>query len=192
MIRSIRRAAVAAVLMVLLAPATARAQGVGIKGGLLYSTFSFDGISDVIDSDTGWMAGVFFGGNRDGIAGIMGEVNLLAKRGTEGDEDLTLYYVQVPVLLRLNGGSRSTGGVSVYGIVGPAVDLKIGDDLGDVAMVDEYEGFDVSIVGGAGIELGRFILEARGTWGLRNIAKDFEAAELKSRTFAILAGVRFN
>jgi hypothetical protein len=50
----------------------------------------------------------------------------------------------------------------------------------------------VSIVGGAGIELGRFILEARGTWGLRNIAKDFEAAELKSRTFAILAGVRFN
>jgi hypothetical protein len=188
MIRSIRRAAVAAVMMALLAPATALAQGVGIKGGLLYSTFSFD----VIDSDTGWMAGVFFGGNRDGIAGIMGEVNLLAKRGTEGDEDLTLYYVQVPVLLRLNGGSRSTGGVSVYGIVGPAVDLKIGDDLGDVAMVDEYEGFDVSIVGGAGIELGRFILEARGTWGLRNIAKDFEAAELKSRTFAILAGVRFN
>jgi hypothetical protein len=122
----------------------------------------------------------------------MGEVNLLAKKGTEGGEAVNLYYVQVPVLLRVNAGSRSRSGVSVYGIVGPAFDIKVSDDSGDFAIVDEYEGFDVGILGGVGVELNRFIIEGRGTWGLRNIAKDFMASELKSRTFAILAGIRFN
>ena len=44
--------------------AEAQGVGVGVKGGYLYSSFDFDDASDVIESNNGWMAGLFFGGNR--------------------------------------------------------------------------------------------------------------------------------
>ncbi len=59
---------------------------VGVKGGYLYSSFDFDDASDVIDGNNGWMAGLFFGGNRPGRVGVMGEFNIQAKRG-EADTD---------------------------------------------------------------------------------------------------------
>lgn len=194
MSRILQRAALVAALALLVAPTAAQAQGVGVglKGGLLYSSFDFDGIDDVIDSKAGWQAGIFFGGNRPGTVGVMGEVNFLSKNGEEGGEDIKLYYVQVPVLLRVNFGSRDLDGVAGYVIAGPNFDIKIGDDAGDFSIVDEYEGFDVGLTAGAGVELSRFILEARGTWGFRNIAKDFMASDLKTRSFALLAGIRFN
>ena len=76
--------------------------GVGVKGGYLYTAFGFDGVSDVLDSSNGWMAGLFFGGNRPGTVGLMGEINVQAKRGEIGAESTTIYYLQVPALLRLN------------------------------------------------------------------------------------------
>ncbi len=121
MIPAFRGMAVVAALvpMFLAAPALAEAQGVGVgvKGGYLYTSFDFDGASDLLDSSNGWMAGLFFGGNRSGTVGVMGEINIQAKRGKVGTESTTIYYVQVPALLRINGGSRSTSGVSGYGIV---------------------------------------------------------------------------
>lgn len=193
--RLLRRLAVVATLvpMCLAAPGGAEAQGVGagVKGGYLYSSFDFDNLSAVLDSSNGWMAGLFFGGNRPGRVGVMGEINLQAKRGEAEMGSATIYYVQVPVLLRINGGSRSTSGVSGYGIIGPAIDMKIGEDLGNLD-IDDIESGDVSLLVGAGVELARLIIEARGTWGLRSIVKDAEGADVKSRTFAILLGVRFN
>ncbi len=183
---------VAAVVSLFLAsPGLAEAQGVGVgvKGGYLYSSFDFDSASDVIDSSNGWMAGLFFGGNRDGRVGVMGEFNIQAKRGAADAESVTIYYAQIPVLLRINGGSRSRSGVSGYGIVGPALDLKIGEDLGGFSSTDEIESVDVSLVG---VEISRFIIEGRGSWGLRNIAKEGEGVDVKTRTFAILVGLRFN
>ena len=123
---------------------------------------------------------------------VRGTFNILAKRGETGMASTTIYYAQVPLFLRINGGSRSTGGISLYGIVGPAIDLKIGEDLGDITNLDEIESVDMSLVAGAGVELARFILEARGTWGLRNIAAGTEGVEVKTRTFALLLGLRFN
>jgi hypothetical protein len=194
MIRVFGRFAIVAIIAaaVLAVPTAAAAQGlgVGVKGGYLYSSFKFDEASDVIDSSNGWMAGVFFGGNRPGTVGVMGEVNILAKRGSVMGDNVTLYYAQIPVLLRINGGSRSRSGVSAYGIVGPAVDIKIGESLTAGIDADDLENADVSIVGGVGVELNRFIIEGRGTWGLRSLAKD--GPDVKSRTFALLVGVRFN
>ena len=195
MSRLLRRLAVVGVLvaMFLAVPGVAKAQGVGVgvKGGYLYSSFDFENLSDVLDSSNGWMAGLFFGGNRPGRVGVMGEINLQAKRGEAEMGSATIYYAQVPVLLRINGGSRSTSGVSGYGIIGPAIDLKIGEDLGNLD-IDDIESGDVSLVVGAGVEITRLIIEARGTWGLRNIVKGAEGADVKTRTFAILLGVRFN
>ena len=184
---------VAAVLPIWAAiPAHAQGVGVGMKGGYLYTSFDFDGVSDVLDSSNGWMAGIFFGGNRPGTVGVLGEVNVLAKRGEAGMESTTIYYLQVPALLRINGGSRSTGGVSAYGIFGPAIDLKIGEDLGSFTNPDEIESVDVSLVAGVGVELSRLIIEGRGTWGFRNIARQSTVGDVKTRTFALLVGLRFN
>jgi len=196
MIRACHRLAVLAALIALTVPTLAEAQGVGVglKGGYLYSSFDLEGVSDVIDNSNGWMAGIFFGGNRPGTVGVMGEVNLLAKSGEseDGMDTATIYYLQVPLLLRINGGSRSRSGVSVYGIAGPAVDLKIGEDLGNISDTDEFESVDIGLVLGAGVELARFIIEGRYEKGLRNIYSDADGVEVKTQTFAILVGVRFN
>ena len=88
--------------------------------------------------------------------------------------------------------SGSASGVSAYGIIGPAIDLKIGEDFSDITDTDEIESVDVSLVAGVGVEISRFIIEGRGTWGLRNIAKEGEGLDVKTRTFAILVGLRFN
>jgi len=167
--------------------------GVGVKGGYLYNSLDFTGDEDLFDGEAGWMAGLFFGGNRPGNVGVMAEVNVLKKSALHAgnDEPNNLYYLQVPVMLRVNAGSRNLSGVSVYGIVGPAVDLKIGETINS-NLIDEYEGFDVSIVGGVGVEITRLIIEARGTWGQRSIATDFGDEEIKSRSFAVLVGFRFN
>ena len=106
----------------------------------------------------------------------------------------TIYYFQVPALLRVNIGSSSTSldSAIVYAIGGPAIDLKIGEDLAGVSDSDEIESVDVSMVFGVGFEISRFIVEGRGTWGFRNIAKQSDQVDVKTRTFAILAGLRFN
>ena len=187
-----RLAVVAAVVpMFLVVTGRAEAQGVGVgaKAGYLYSSFDFDNASDVLDNSSGWMAGLFLGGNRPGRVGVMGEINLQAKRGEADMETATIYHAQVPLLLRINGGSRSTSGVSGYGIIGPAIDLKIGKNLGNL---DDIESGAVSLVIGTGVEITRVIIEGRSTWVLRNIAKDAEGLEVKTKTFAILLGVRFN
>jgi len=189
-VKKFRHVVAAALFVLLAAPAVASAQGVGVgvKGGLLYSSFKFNDIEDVIDSRAGWMAGLFFGGNRPGAVGVMGEINLLSKRGEVNGETVHVNYLQVPVLARANFGNDDAAG---YIIVGPNFDVKIGEQT-SVTLFDEYEGFDVGLTAGAGAEFGALIIEGRGTWGLRNIAKDFAASDLKTRSFALLAGIRFN
>ena len=175
----------------LAAPALTEAQGIGIgvKGGFLHSSFD---ATEALDSGGGWLAGLFFGGNRPGTIGFMGEFNILAKKSDTPAGTSTLYYFQIPALLRVNIGSSGTGvnNAIVYGIAGPALDLLFKDEL--AISTDVVERVDVSIVAGAGFEISRFIIEGRGTWGFRNIAKETTARDVRSTTFAILAGLRFN
>ena len=195
MTRVCRRMAVvlAVVPMWLAGPPLAEAQGigVGIKGGFLHTSFD---AGTALDSGNGWMAGLFFGGNRPGTVGVMGEFNVLAKTGEAGNIDTNIYYLQVPALLRINIGSSNSGLRSAigYGIIGPAVELKVGDDLANLGDPLDLESVDVSLVGGIGFEIARFIIEGRGTWGLRNIAKQAHQMDTKTSTFAILVGLRFN
>jgi hypothetical protein len=176
-------------LVVLASPASA--QSGGIKGGFLYSTLKFDEASDVFDSHNGWTVGIFFGSKKDRAVGIQGELNLLQKGAEDPAGPVKLYYLQLPVLLRVGTG----GSVRVYGITGVAFDFKVGESSPDFAIVQEWNGVDVGFVGGGGVEFGFFLVEARGTWGLKNIAKSFlspfEGDSVKSNTFAIQAGFRF-
>jgi Outer membrane protein beta-barrel domain len=170
--------------------------GFGVKGGWLYN--SFDSASESLDTTNGWEVGIFFGGNRNGVVGVMGEI-LYAKKTVQPNKSLSgpidLYYLEIPVLLRINIGSANKNkGAIFYGLVGPVFDVNLQAKQEDLDVKDNYESLDVGILGGAGVEISRFIVEARYNWGLMNLlnVSKFVDEELKSQSFAVLFGVRIN
>jgi len=174
-------------------PAYADGFGIGIKGGYVRSNVSLSGASDVFNSKGGFLAGVFFGSKAP--VGALAELNFLQRRSTDAatGAKTELNYIDIPVLLKFNIGSTSANGVSFFIAGGPAFDFKIGDSVSSVAQVQNYENFDFSLVATGGIELTRVIIEARGMWGLKNIAvNQLAAGDLHSRTFLVLFGIRLN
>ena len=169
----------------------AAAQGAGIKFGPTFATFSSEALD--FDTRTGIHAGLFLGGSRDKVVGVQTEFNWLRKKTeTASGQLIRIDYLQIPVLLRLNAGSSSANGFAAYGIVGPAVELKIGDEIDGITVDDRFEGADVSLVFGGGIEIVRIILEARYEKGLRRINNSFnDFDEIKKQAFTILFGFRF-
>lgn len=178
-------------------PAQSSAGGIGfgIKGGWLYSSFSQAGES--LDSRSGWEAGIFFGGNRSGVVGLMGELMYARKSFEEGaiPKTTNLDYFEIPILLRLNiGSSNKNKGVIFYGLAGPVFDFNLKAERDGVDVSDDYETFDIGVLAGGGLEISRIILEARYNWGLKNLLKDSGAlsGDLKNQTFALIGGIRFN
>jgi len=190
-LRFVRLVALVAVTFMGLS-SSAAAQGAGVKFGPTFATFSSEALD--FDNRTGIHAGLFIGGSRDNVVGLQTEFNWLRKNSeTEAGQKIRIDYLQVPVLLRLNAGSSSASGFAAYGIVGPAIELKIADEIEGVTLDDGFEGADVSLVFGGGIEAARIIVEARYEKGLRRINNTFSNfAEIKKQAFTILFGVRFN
>jgi hypothetical protein len=169
--------------------------GFGVKAGWLYSSFSEAGES--LDSRSGWEAGIFFGGNRGGVLGMMGELLYARKSFEEGLTPRTtkLDYFEIPLLLRINiGSSNKNSGVIFYGLAGPVFDINLKAEQDGVDVSDDYEKLDIGILGGGGIEISRVLLEARYNWGLKNLLKnaDLFNDELKTQSFALILGIRFN
>jgi hypothetical protein len=186
------RTAVLGVLALAASSAVASAQGAGVKFGPTFATFSSDALD--FKTRTGIHAGLFFGGNPDGAVGVQTEINWLRKN-TETEvpaQKIRVDYLQIPVLLRLNGGGNSAGSFRAFGVVGPAVDFKIADDVDGLTIDDGFEGADISLVFGGGIEVARIIVEGRYEKGLRRVNNKFnELADIKKQAFSILFGVRF-
>jgi len=190
--------------LLLTVPTAAAAQshsgiGVGVKAGPLFSSLTSSVTKDQFKNKAGWIGGLFVGGNRNGIVGAAVEL-LYARKGAKADDGsgdkVDIDYLEIPVLLRLNAGSSSLSGANVFAVVGPAFDIRLKAKLSTGEDVKEQtQGVDVGLAVGAGVEITRFIVEGRYTKGLRNIAKgtDFEPGEkIKTSTFAIFFGVRFN
>ncbi len=169
--------------------------GFGVKGGLLYSKFSE--ANETFKNNNGFEAGIFFGGNRPGAIGVMGEI-LYAKKGTKGStgvQTLDNYYLEIPILMRINiGSANKNSGAIVYAIAGPAFDILLKSQLDGIDVKSNYESLDLGIIGGAGVEISRFLIEGRYNWGLRNVykASGGNTTDIKTRSFALLAGLRFN
>lgn len=169
--------------------------GVGVKGGLLFSTLDFGGNDDFLANKTGFIGGLFIGGNRGGVLGIEADIFYATKgaKTSGNNEDYDIRVLEIPILLRLNAGARSLSGINLYGLVGPAMDFRLKSEFGGIDIVDSTEGYDVNLVIGGGIEITRFLAEVRYNHGLRNISKGFARSdEIKTRSFAALIGVRFN
>lgn len=168
--------------------------GVGVKGGLLFSSLDFGRNDDFLQNRTGLIGGLFIGGNRGGLLGIEADI-FYARKGSRlpTNRDLDIHMLEIPVLLRLNAGSRSLGGVSLYGLAGPAMDFRLKSEFNGLDIIDFTEGYDVNLVFGGGVEITRFLAEVRYNHGLRNISKNFSASnEIKTRAWAVLIGLRFN
>ena len=187
-------------VLALLSPAVATAQGlsVGVKGGLSYATipdFADGGIKFDTESRSGFAGGAFFRLTLLPGLSIQPEAIYTPKgvtaKTTLGNMDIDLVYVDAPVLLRLSFGLAGLTGY-VYG--GPSFNVllsaeaALGDDAEDVK--DDLEPIEVSAVGGAGIEFGKLLIEARLSEGLKSISKNADE-EIKTRTFLVMAGIRF-
>lgn len=168
--------------------------GIGIKAGPLFSSLNSNVVTDPLDTRTGWIGGLFIGGNRPGIVGVGVDILYARKKVGTPDGDVTLDYLDIPVLLRINGGSSGLGGVNVYGVVGPDFEFRLKGKLNfDESLGAQMQAVDVGIAAGAGVEITRFIIEGRYTRGFRNLGKDFTANEkITTQSFAVMLGVRFN
>jgi hypothetical protein len=173
--------------------------GVGLKLGPLFTSYSAASCDGCFNTNTGFEGGIWFGGNRGGRVGIMGEV-LYAKKKQESNNPLltgstSLQYLEIPILARINIGSRSRNGVSIYGLVGPVFDINLKASIGSQDVKSNYESLDLGLLGGVGIEITRFLVEGRFNQGLRNVLKSGNAGavgDIKTRSFAVLFGFRFN
>ena len=56
--------------------------GIGAKIGPLFTSYSAASCDDCFNTSTGWEGGIWFGGNRGGRVGVMGEI-LYAKKKQE-------------------------------------------------------------------------------------------------------------
>lgn len=190
--RAVFRTALLVTSVILGVEGTAAAQGFGVKAGPTFSSFSSDDLD--FKNRTGLQGGIFLGGNRSGLLGLQVEANFIRKKSESEalGKSIEIDYLQVPVLLRLNFGTKSNNGFDFYGIVGPSMEAKIREKIEGVTFDDGFESFDLGLMFGAGLEVSRFIVEGRYEKGLRTINKSFsDFAEIKKDSFSILFGIRF-
>jgi hypothetical protein len=184
--------------------------GIGVLGGIGITSFRGDAAdTEGTSSGTGWMFGIWFGGNVNGAVGFMGEVSYVDKRisiddtGVDGDY-LSTKYLEIPALIRINIGSRMRQGARVYGLVGPVFDFRLssklhifGEDVPEADLENQFSSVDIGLMAGGGVEWNRLGFEVRGNWGMKQLATD-EAIEsgsvpsVKSTSIQILGKFRFN
>ena len=173
-----------------------RHEGVGV-GFLVGPTFSsFDQANSNYKNNNGLELGIFFGGNRPSTVGVEGKI-MYVKKGAKNAAGVVVVdtrYLEIPVLLRINVGSGSLNGVLGYVIAGPSFDILMKADSGGLDVKKNYQGLDLGLQIGGGIEITRFIIEASLTKGLRSVNSGNLAnpTPIKTRKFAIDFGIRFN
>lgn len=107
-------------------------------------------------------------------------------------------YLEFPLLVRY---ATSMGAGTVYGLVGPSFGVKADtsaqlDTSGTTVEQDidaAIRSFDMGLVFGGGLERGRYLLEARYTLGMTDIATAVypHTDSLQNRVFAVFAGLKF-
>ena len=196
-----RLCSVVLVLLIASAPAAmAQNKGAGVKGGVNFAKLHIETDEDDVNFDrrTGIVAGVFY------VFPLAPHVSFQpewlytqkgAKFAENSDFGLDLDYFDVPLLLRWDS---TTAGESTFNVfAGPSINFRHRarqeDEEGDRDIRDQVERIDVGLIVGAGVELGRFVIDGRYQHGLREVNKDAVAENfsVKHRAFSIMAGFRF-
>jgi len=171
----------------------------GVVAGANISSAQLAG-SDATGISAGNKAGLFVGGFAlwpiTQIVAIQPEVAYSQRRFTVKDTVGSFSgtekwdWIEVPILARVS--VWHAGRRSVYVVGGPGFEYLVqakeeaAGTTGDVK--DDVNRFDVSIVAGAGISMGRFGVEARYDAGLKDLNKDNNLGNdltVKSRTIRV-------
>lgn len=165
--------------------------GVGVLAGPLFDKTASD--DSTFSGRTGMQFSLFLGGHRSGLVGIATELSLQRRKSDfEGDE-LTMTTLQVPLFIRLNVGAHSASGARIYVKAGPAIDWVLAANSAQFGDIKETVNvFQIDVIGGAGVEINRFVIEGRYIQGIRSINEDVTIESIRTRAFAVLFGVRFN
>jgi hypothetical protein len=120
--------------------------------------------------------------------------------GDDVSATLELPYLQIPALVRLTIPTSAAARFTPYLVVGTAVGVNLGCRLsttgrGESASVDcdaagdtNVRTSDVSLVTGAGVDVGRLTLGLRYLYGLATIDGSRDAEELKNRVLSLSVG----
>jgi hypothetical protein len=197
-----------ALALVLASAGAAAAQSVsaGIKGGVAFSDipkYSADlddaGATNLryrIGGIGGGFLTVHFDNHFDNRLAFQVE-GLYTQKGMHAEDplgnafEIRVDYVEIPLLLRLQA-SRARG---AYLLVGPSINVNVRSKFfvegqGEDDAKESVESTEMALVLAGGYQ-GRYVLvEGRWAEGLTNIAKDADES-YKTRTFAVLVGVRF-
>lgn len=190
------------------APAEAQRE-MALKGAVTFSRFKDTGTESTQFDDR--LTATGFGGHvRFGLGPLYFQPELfLVTRGASAsmtdfeEEHLRLEYIEIPLLL---AAPVSVGSFEPYVFGGPMIALEsrcryvtreqglrtnVGCD-GPGSRVFDRRAFDYGLTAGGGIShplaSGRILVEARQTWGLRNIVRPPPDADLRHRTFLLLLG----
>lgn len=194
--------------MATLAPgAPAAAQQVALKGGVAVSRLAADrehGFEESITSTS-------IGGHlrfRFGPVAFQPEIHMVTRGAVASDpvdaedEELRLEYLELPLLIVV---PAVIGEFEPYVFGGPMVSLEsrcryvfreqgLRTNVGcrSAPLLPRRRSLDYGAVAGAGISrslgAGRILLEARHTWGMRNIYDGAGTDEFRNRTFAGFIG----
>jgi hypothetical protein len=115
-----------------------------------------------------------------------------------GSITASLNYVELPLLARYTRALNDV--LRGYIIAGPSFALKAGtsstldavDQTADMNIDPAFGSRDIGVAFGGGLERDRFLLEARYTLGLTDIATDFIPHDdaLRNRVFSVMVGIR--
>jgi hypothetical protein len=193
------RLTVLALLFTLLGAAPAAAQMTyGARVGVNFADVSFDADEDVPTSGRkGLLAGVF-------VTIPLGWLTVQPEaiytvKGTSLDiggftNDYIVDYVEVPVLARARLPRNA------YVVAGPAMAFRLrarsrtafGGSTEEVDLDEDIESFDLGIVVGVGLDVGRWVVDARYTHGLSDIDTDTsDGVRARNRVVSLSAGIRF-
>ena len=199
----VRLLAFAAVTLCAAATPAEAQPAVGVKGGFTLAKLkTVPDSGGVLEERVDWTAGVFVVPKR--LSSVTGQFEALySRRGTKLDANVFGFgvgsvrttYLDVSALVRLRAGDGDTAG---YLIAGPTMGIKLDAELvlplGFSPSIDSvFKDTETGITVGAGLETGRYLLEARYFAGLTNVVETIDIIGLsaKSRVFTVLAGVRF-
>lgn len=175
------------------APVAAQAQGgLGIKGGLTYSSVSQSGVAPGVSLSgyTGWTAGLSFGTASDSSALGLQVEGLYARRGVNGTSNTSdiREFIDVPLFLQLK---LPVPAVQPYIYAGPQASYELGCSSCTAKQNWSYAadiGVGLRLGGSTGISI-----EGRYMYGLTDFkwGTVSSSSSYKMRQFLLLAGIGF-
>ena len=168
--------AIASLMMVSLA--NAQLVKFGIKGGVNVTNFKGSVEEIKTESIVGFHGGVFLNFGLGDVVALQPEA-LISTSGAKittvsGSQakDYKLTYMAVPVMLRI----KPVGPLFIE--LGPQFGFKIGDNLTDETVKEEYNNLDLAAAAGIGLQIKGFTIGARYIAGLNKVG-DFEFGSSK-------------